>query len=183
MGFIAALSLLSLTPVPAGVAKTQVRVKKSKTETTSPAASVSKEIIRKVEKLSSLRSRNNLPPVKRGDRCYLDQKHSAPNGEFKQACVVFVGQHRCLMSNFQKMKCGLPKKETECKVLKTGALLCDDPSKMVAVNTTCRYDRFGYSVCKIDGRLGLSEQELAHQRSKFKDRVPASIQKKTRPRN
>jgi|GEM_PF-6959632 len=173
-GFIIAACALFLLPVPGGVAKSVAPYKSSQTRKGMPVAGVSKEILRKVEKLSQLRTLNKLPAVKRGDLCYLDRNHQAPNGEARQACVIFLGQHRCLVSNFQKMKCGLPRSETTCKVLKTGGLVCEDPSKMVAINTTCRYDRYGFSVCKMEN-LNRSQNRMPASQNTTK-------QPKQRPR-
>lgn len=127
------------------------------------AVKVSPVIVEKYEKLNSLRESNNLPPADRGNSCWV-YGGKTDEGEPRQACVVFVGGSRCVLSNFRGLRCGVHGKETECKIKKTGDLRCDDDKGLVKVAKRCYNNEYGEKVCGVN--------------SGGSNRVPASAKRK-----
>lgn len=127
------------------------------------AVKVSPTIVEKFEKLNSLRESNGLAPADRGNSCWV-YGGKTKDGEAKQACLVFIGDQRCVLSNFRGLRCGAHGKESECKIKKTGDLRCSKNSALVRVAKRCYNNEYGERVCGTQSGGG--------------NRMPASTRKK-----
>jgi len=128
------------------------------------AVKVSPTIVEKFEKLNSLRESNGLAAADRGNSCWVYGGKTS-GGETKQACVVFIGDQRCVLSNFRGLRCGVYGKEAECKIKKTGDLRCSSNAALVKVAKRCYNNEYGERVCgAASGGRGRMPASTRHKR-------------------
>ena len=124
------------------------------------AVNVSPSIVKKLGKLNSMRSVSGLPLADKGNTCWVYSGKTS-RGDEKQACLIFVGEQRCVLSNYRGLRCGAAGKEAECKIKKDGDLRCSSDLGLAKVDKRCYVNEYKEKVC--DG--------AAYQHG---DRMPAS---------
>ncbi len=110
------------------------------------AVKVSPSIVKKLEKLNSMRSVSGLPLADKGNTCWV-YSGKTDSGDEKQACLIFVGEQRCVLSNYRGLRCGVAGKESECKIKKDGDLRCTSDMGLAKVEKRCYVNEYKEKVC------------------------------------
>lgn len=117
------------------------------------AVKVSPGIVGKLQKLNSMRSVSGLPLADKGNTCWV-YSGKTNGGEEKQACLIFVGEQRCVLSNYRGLRCGSAGRETECKIKKDGDLRCTSDVGLAKVEKRCYMNEYKEKVCGGASRGG-----------------------------